>query len=47
MAIGEVVEFISSAAGLAIALLAVVVCVGVFTVMARMGSSARPSPDEK
>ena len=47
MAISEVAGFITGFAGLAIAALAVVVCVGVFMAIARLGNSVRPSPDEK
>ena len=47
MAISEVAGFITGSAGLAIAALAVVVCVGVFTAIARLGNSVQPSPDEE
>ena len=47
MALGEIAEFVGASAGIALAALALVVTVAVFTAVARMGNRARPSADKK
>ena len=47
MAFSEFAEFIGASAGIAIAVVAIVVTLAVFTAIARLGSNARPSPDKK
>ena len=47
MALVEIAEFLGASAGFAIAALAVVVTVGVFTALARMGNDVRTSTDKK
>ncbi len=47
MAFGEIAEFFGASAGFAIAALAVVVTVGVFTALARIGNGVRTSTDKK
>ena len=47
MASGEIAEFLGASAGFAIAALAVVVTVGVFTALARIGNGVRTSTDKK
>ena len=47
MAFGEIAEFLGASAGFAIAALAVVVTVGVFTALTRMGNGVRTFTDKK
>ena len=47
MAFSEIAEFISASTGIALAVVALVVSVGVFAAIARMGNSVRPSADKK
>ena len=47
MALNEIAEFIGASAGIALAVLAVVVTVGVFMAIARAGSRARPTVDKE
>lgn len=47
MAFSEIADFIGASAGIAIAVLALVVTVAGFTAIARMSNRARPSADKK
>lgn len=47
MAFSEIAEFIGASAGVAIAVVAIVVTVGGFMAIARMGTGVRPSAHKK
>lgn len=47
MAFSEIAEFIGASAGVAIAVVAIVVSVAVFTAIARLGNGVRPFTDKK